>query len=339
MAVRAGAPSELPELPTDAGLTWRPLAPDDVPAWHALAVIVEDHDDAIERSSAEEFAELFKGDWRDATRDTVGGFAANGELRAYARAELNPVTEGTLTPTLFGAVHPDIRRRGIGRALATWAIARARQQLAATDSTLPARIRIFADEHQAGARVVAEQAGFTAVRWYVCMRRSLSTELPDVQLAPEIRIEPYSAERDDEVRITHNESFAVDHWGSNPIDAQAWALTVIESAGFRADWSFIAVDTTTNHVVGYTIAGAYEQDWKPQGFTEGWTDLLGVRREYRGRGIAAALLRASMRAYAASGIEYAGLDVDTENPTGALGLYTRLGYVPDRGSVLYAKDV
>nr|WP_246221080.1 GNAT family N-acetyltransferase [Phytoactinopolyspora mesophila] len=315
------------------------MTPGDVPAWYALVSTVEEHDDAVERSSERDLADVFKGTWRDPARDSVGGFDAQGRLRAFARSEFEPVTAGTLAPILFGAVHPEYRRRGIGRALIEWSEARARQQLGAVDSSLPARIRVFTDDHHMGAKALAESTGFTPLRWYVEMRRDLAQPLPGVNPAEGIRIEGYSAERDEEVRVTHNESFARDHWGSSPISAESWQLQVINTEGFRPDWSFVAYDTATGGVVGYTLASAYKQDWEAQGFSEGWTDLLGVRREYRGRGIAGALLAASMAAFAESGIEYAGLDVDTENPTGALGAYTRLGYDRCRTGVLYAKEL
>ena len=66
---------------------------------------------------------------------------------------------------------------------------------------------------------------------------------------------------------------------------------------------------------------------------------MAVRREWRGRGIAAALLVKAMESFRDAGLEYAGLDVDTENPTGALGTYTRLGYERRRGSVCYSKEI
>jgi mycothiol synthase len=315
------------------------LTPDDVPAWHALVKSAEEYDDARERTSEQELADVFKGSWRDAALDTIAGFDAEGRLRAYARSEFEPVEEGTLAPVLFGAVHPESRRQGVGRVLLQWSEKRARQQLASVHSRLPARIRLFMDEQHKGVKALAESMGFAPLRWYVDMRRDLAQPLPEITLAGGIGIEPYDAERAEEVRVTHNESFARDHWGSNPVSAESWSLRVLKAGVFRPEWSFMAVDDATGRVVGYTFARAYEQDWDVQGYSEGWTDLIGVRREYRGRGIAGALLRASMAAYAASGIQYAGLDVDLDNPTGALGLYTRLGYVRERGSVLYSKEL
>jgi len=40
-------------------------------------------------------------------------------------------------------------------------------------------------------------------------------------------------------------------------------------------------------------------------------------------------------AYRSTGLERAALDVDTENPTGALGVYTRLGFAPTARDVSY----
>ncbi|WP_116948120.1 GNAT family N-acetyltransferase [Jiangella endophytica] len=339
LAVRAAAPAELPPLPADAGLTWRPLTPDDVPAWFALCEVVENHDNATERSAESELADRFKGGWREPARDGIAGFDADGNVRAYAWSEFRPVAEGTQAPTLFGAVHPEYRRRGIGRALLAWSEARARQQLAAAPANLPARIRFYVDEAHAEARRLAEAAGFTPIRWYVVMRRDLAAELPAGTVPEGLRIEPYSKDRDEDTRVAHNESFARDHWGSSPIDAEAWALNVVGGEKFRPDWSFTAVDEATGRVAGYLMSGAYDQDWEPQGYTEGWTDLVSVRREHRGRGLAGALLTAAMRVYLAGGMQYAGLDVETDNPTGALGVYTRLGYERMQSSVLLSKEI
>ena len=62
-----------------------------------------------------------------------------------------------------------------------------------------------------------------------------------------------------------------------------------------------------------------------------------MRPAWRRRGIARALLAASMRSYAEAGLDAAGLGVDTENPTGAYGLYAEMGFVATNTTVLYAR--
>lgn len=61
----------------------------------------------------------------------------------------------------------------------------------------------------------------------------------------------------------------------------------------------------------------------------GWVKDLAVRESERGRGLAKALLQHGLRMYAARGVERVGLKVDSRNPTGALQLYERLGFVVD----------
>jgi ribosomal protein S18 acetylase RimI-like enzyme len=57
---------------------------------------------------------------------------------------------------------------------------------------------------------------------------------------------------------------------------------------------------------------------------------VGTLREHRGRGLAGALLRHSLLAYRDAGFDEAALDVDSDNPTGALGVYQRAGFRVER---------
>ena len=62
----------------------------------------------------------------------------------------------------------------------------------------------------------------------------------------------------------------------------------------------------------------------------GWVGTLGVRPGWRRRGLGETLLRASFRALHERGLRRVGLGVDTENVTGALRLYERVGMRPVR---------
>ena len=66
----------------------------------------------------------------------------------------------------------------------------------------------------------------------------------------------------------------------------------------------------------------------------------GMNRQYALLGTAAA---AGAAGYAAggkeSGMQYAGLDVDTDNPTGAPTVFAHLGYERTRGSAMYTIEI
>jgi mycothiol synthase len=78
---------------------------------------------------------------------------------------------------------------------------------------------------------------------------------------------------------------------------------------------------------------------KQTGIGEGWIEAVGTLPAWRGQGLASALLVHSMRAFIAEGLQRAGLDVDTQNPTGALRLYEKLGFTAAKRTVIFTKNL
>jgi ribosomal protein S18 acetylase RimI-like enzyme len=92
----------------------------------------------------------------------------------------------------------------------------------------------------------------------------------------------------------------------------------------RLDLSFLALDG--DEVVGLVIVDVNEDDWVLQGYESSYISLVGVISRWRRRGVAPALLAKTLRASRDAGMQRTALDVDSENPTGALGLYTGMGF-------------
>lgn len=335
LSERAAAPEHLDLPPAELGLTWRPLRPTDAAELHALAAASETHEELPFRTSAEEIAESFDGSWRDPEHDTLGGWDADGVLRAQGRAEVAPGDERTVRVFLDGTVHPEWRGRGVGRHLLAWQLGRARQLLAASGKELPARIAGFAEDVQADRHRLLRAGGLTPIRYYAEMDRPLDTEPGEVAAPDGVAILPWSERHEEAARLAHNEAFA-DHWGSEPRTVEQWRSG---RAHFVRQWSFLAVQTATDAVVGYVQCRRYQDDWEAAGHTAGYIDLLGVVRPWRGRRVAVALLTAAMRAFRADGMEYAEIGVDTANPSGAHGLYTSLGFTPRHSSVMYSIEL
>jgi len=321
LAVRAAPPAHVPLPGPQLGLTWRPATTDDAPAVTALKVRAQEADALPYRSAEAEVAEELAVQWRDLRLDTLVGLDADGTVRAWAHADTAPGDERVVRAFVEGTVDPVWRGRGIGTALVAWSQGRARQLLAASGKELPARIATYCDDATPGVARLYEAAGFAPIRYYTHMRRPLDVPLPDVPQVDGLRVVPWQESFDDAVRRAHNEVFA-DHWGSEPRTPEQWRQA---RAMFAATWSFVALDDA-DHVVGYAVSGRYEEDWPAAGYPSGFTELLGVRRTWRGRRVAVALLATVMRAYADDGMRYAELEVDTENPSGAHGLYAALGY-------------
>jgi len=357
LSERADAPPVLPSL-TAGGLAWRPATRDDAGALLDLRNTVAEADDEPYRESLEELLEILDAPWRHLDTDSVLGVDADGRLRAYGYVETMPGDTTRVRAFLWGAVHPDRRGEGIGRELFAWQEARARQMLAVSGKEVPARLAGFLEDAAPATKVrLYERAGFTPRRFYSDLERDLrdldARPLPAVAVDDGLRLVPLDEEHDEPARLAHNDAFR-DHWGSEPQTSEQWRSG---RATYAPEWSFVVVDPEPDvaalladpHtdaetaaalrageplVVGYHVAARYTADFAVRGYPFGYTEILGVRRAYRGRKVAVALLAAGMRAFAADGMAAAALDVDTQNPSGAHGLYASLGYSKRHGSRL-----
>jgi ribosomal protein S18 acetylase RimI-like enzyme len=322
-------------------LRWVPLSAELVPVWHRLLDTVTRHDDLPEWFTPEELADELDPEWVDPLRDTLLGLDETGVARAFGLVGLRNGDTSLLRVLCWGAVDPERRGRGIGRELLRWQLERAAERVAVRRAELgaevPARATIAVEERTEDAAKLAARAGMIPLRWYFVMQRDLSAPIEEVKAPDGIDLVPWHPDLDEAVRLAHNEAFADGHWGFQPWTPESWQLWESGSRMFRPDWSWVALEGET--VAGYALSAAYEEDWKARGYSEGWTNKLGVRRPWRGQGLARALLTASLHAYAASGMQYAGLDVDADNPSGAVGLYRGLGYEQRRRSTHWARDL
>lgn len=343
IAERAAAPETLPAI-TAGGLAWGPATPEDAASLTALTNSVAEADGAPMRVTLEETQDELAAPGVDLERDTLLGRDDAGVVCAFGSVMAPPGDESTVRAFLFGGVHPQWRGRGIGSELVAWQVARARQVLAGSGKDLPGRIAAFAEDTDPPERhELFRRAGFGPRRFYADLRRPLTGDgpaIPEVDLAPPLRLVPFSAELDEATRLAHNDAFR-DHWGSEPQTPEQW---VNGRSEFAPEWSFVVVDDSAAadgepFVVAYALSGRYAADFPVRGYTFGYTDVLGTRRGYRGRKAAVAALAASMRAFADAGMEAAVLDVDTENPSGAHGLYASLGYTKEHGSVMYSIEL
>lgn len=338
--------------PSDLGLSWSPITEHDLDRWYALIRDIETHDQPAERNAREDLLDgLSEQAVGDATRNTLLGVDADGAAQAFAHL-MSPEATTLRRVYLWGGVHPRWRGRGVGRELLRWQTERARgwisEQAAAPGGTaLPWRIVLSVQEEHTDRARLAAAGGYTGIRWFHDMLAPLGGDdavaVPDLRLPDGLEVVPYRLDLDEAVRLAHNESFA-GHWGSQPRTPQFWRHWVSGHRTFRAGWSRLVLDPTrpdpggTPAVAGYLISHAYEQDWEALGHSQGWIALLGVRPAWRGRGLAPALLSAAMRALTADGIESAGLDVDTGNASGALDLYTGMGFRVEHTSVAWALE-
>ena len=335
------------DLPDLAGLTWRPLGLDVLATWHALHQALNEADGGHEHLGFDDLRDELAPDWIDLATDSRVGLDENGVARAFGLVQVRPGDVTLLRAACWGGVHPQWRGRGVGRALLAWQADRAEQIVHARRVALgtapPAGALVIIEERAESAARLAARAGFTLSRYFFVMRRDLSQPVPTPQTPPGLRLIAFDKAvaadpgLDDRLRLAHNEAFE-HHWGFQPWSADTWQQWETGQRDFRGDWSFVAL-TEDGEIAGYALSAGFRTEWEIAGYTQGWTSKLGVRAPWRGIGLAKALLATSMQAFADHRIQFAGLDVDSDNPTGAVGLYSALGYQVQHRSAHWTKDI
>ncbi len=174
-----------------------------------------------------------------------------------------------------------------------------------------------------GKVYAADSFGFEERRYFFAMKRPLDQPVPEVPLAGGLRIVPFDRSIDELLRVTHNEIFR-DHWGSTPKDPESWNTWFTGARAFRGGSSYVVLDGDT--IAAYVLTYEWEADTEVTGIRELHLGQVGTVRSYRGRGLARAALAKVLAEAAQAGYQRAGLGVDADNQTGALGLYESLGF-------------
>ncbi|MCX8455306.1 GNAT family N-acetyltransferase [Paenarthrobacter ureafaciens] len=324
--------------PAATGLRWEPASAAHLETWAALIArtAAVEHPSWFEKPG--DLVHILESTTNEARTHTLIGLDTEGVARAYGRITKNP--EGDKAAGM-GCVDPEWQRRGIGTAVIAWQEAQTRKRFdrdkAAGHAIGRPRLRIRTEEQHSHQARLLENLGYGTVRWFNEMHRPLSQPLPDVPVPPGFEFKVLEPALFESVRMAHNEAFQ-DHWGSEPRDKESWHFTMHEPTA-RHDWSGVILDAATGEVAAYQLASYDPDAAKDRGFKEGYTELLGVRRAYRGKGLAQALLAEAMRRFTGAGMDVASLDVDSANPTGALALYAGMGYAPVNRSMTWEKQL
>ena len=248
---------------------------------------------------------------------------------------LPSLRDGVRVYDSFGHVHPDFRRRGLGRAMLRQAEAELRARAEAESGVAEASLGSWAFEASPGASALLEAEGYTVVRWFFEMERTGLDDLPVAPLPEGLELRPVRPDQVHQIVVADWEAFQ-DHWGARPFsEAQ---VRLVEGSPYT-DISMWQVAWAGDEVAGSVLPTIFPDDNAQMGVLRGWLDRVSVRRPWRRRGVARALIVAAMAELRMRGMEIASLGVDAGNPTGALGLYEGLGFRAVKRAMAYRKPI
>lgn len=270
----------------------------------------------------------------DPTTDCV--VAERGRsIVAYARVEWADARDGQRTHRATVIVTPDPDRPTLLDILLGWAEARSAAVAAGHDTDRPRILDAFAPATDLELVAACERRGYAAVRFAYEMVRPELDAIPDASMPAGLETRPVRSEQLRLIWEASNEAFR-DHFGSVDDSEEAWERFRAEPTN---DLSLWRVAWDGDHVAGQVRSYVDTKANERMGRLIGWTENISVRRPWRGRGLARALLAESLRAVRDRGMTEAALGVDAQNEHGALRLYESLGFVVDRTYILFHRPM
>ncbi|HET6746431.1 MAG TPA: GNAT family N-acetyltransferase [Candidatus Limnocylindria bacterium] len=331
--------AEAPDIP---GLGFRRLRlPADLVALAEMHNRATEADGIDERESAEEWEAWFRHpSGFDPLTDCLVG-EVGSRIVAYGQARAEDDNDGGRDYISGGEVDPDYRGRGIGRAVLRHNIrhqqARAKREAALNPADPPReqRLESWAFETQTRRTRLLTSEGFEVVRWFFEMLRPNLDDIAELPMPEGLDIRPVVEADHRQIFDADVEAFR-DHWGGMAEGEEAFAR-FFGPPDFRPELWRVAWDgdQVAGVVMNRVMTTFNEQTGELRGLLAG----VSVRRPWRRRGLARALVAESLRAFRDAGMTSAVLGVDAENPTGALSVYEANGFAVHRKGMNFRRQL
>ena len=198
----------------------------------------------------------------------------------------------------------------------------------------PRYYEIFAADTEVGKRILFNKAGYSPVRYSYSMVRPFSEPVEITPMPEGLEIRKVQPKQYRQLWEADQEAFQ-DHWGyieGTEQDYQRWLKDPLNDPDlWRVAWD-------GDEVAGMVLNFLNEKENQEYNRLRGWTENISVRKAWRRRGLARALLTRSLQMFKDMGMDHAALGVDTQNPNGALNLYESVGFRVEKSYTVYWKE-
>ena len=260
-----------------------------------------------------------------------------GKVIGYGRAWWRLEADGAFVYGHFAFLLPEWRGTGIRRAMLRHNEARLREIAMGHPIDDPKAFECWASERERDWVGLLESEGYAPVRYGFEMVRPSLDDVPEAPMPEGLEVKPVQPEHYARIWAAAREAFR-DHWG---FSEDEWADTHLaswqESPTFVPDYWQVAWegDEIAGMVLNFIDRAENEEYHRQRGYTE----TICVRRPWRRRGLARALIARSLRLHRGQGMTETALGVDANNPNGALQLYASMGYEVVNRQASYRKPL
>jgi len=256
---------------------------------------------------------------------------------AYARVWWEELEDGTRDYMMFSPTRPDHIAQPLFTAIVDAEESHLRTKAAGREG---ARWRSFAPHPGPELEATMEAAwlealDYRAIRFEASLVRPDVEQIPDLSLPAGVELRPVRPEMIRPILEAHWEAFR-GSWDFTEATEENFQQAFDDPLRDESLWKIAWVGDT---VVGQVKSFINPEENEAMGYLRGYTEYISTHAEWRNRGIAGALLAASLRELKSRGMTEAALGVDTSNPGGAFQLYTKLGFQLRAYEATYAKPM
>ncbi len=271
------------------------------------------------------------------TRDAVLVFTTEGEPVGYGRTMREVHEAGDVNWTCFPVLHPD----HADEALFTSMIESMHRHLHTVElgDPTPSWYLTFAAHPgpgclAAGPSAWLEAMGYEPIQFGATLVRPHLDDVPDLPLPDGIEIRPVQPAHLRQIWEVHQEAFR-GQWDFHEPDEVEFQQFIDDPLRDESLWKIAwAGDDVVGQVKSYISA----HENSVVGRLRGYTEYISTRAGWRGRGIAGALLCASLRELRLRGMTEAALGADVDNPS-AFELYQRIGFQVTSYEAVYRRPI
>lgn len=320
------------ELDLPTGYRREPVSEAVIPeaASHIRGVMIADSGRPF--FSTEDFGNVLRAPFLDPEADFVLVRDEAGNLAGQALVmNRPPFVDGGC----FGLVGQEHRGRGLGSALLAWQEGRVRERIPEAPPGVRVVMNCFADPRHDPAVALLTDHGLEPDRYFITMEIEFSGPPPPARFPDGIETREFSPDQVEAAARATAAAFR-DHYGyvERPLEDR---IEEVRQAAERPDhdpslW-WHAYDGG-EMVANCWCLGNHEGD-----DSFGYVQSLGVRPEWRGRGIARNLLLQAFGEMHRRGKTGAALDADAQSLTGATRLYESVGMSETHRNAVFMKEL
>lgn len=259
----------------------------------------------------------------------------NGKPVGYGRCWWYQEADGDYVYPSFIHLIPEGRGMGIGLAMLQHLHTRINEIARQHPTEAPKFYQMWSADTEQWLTELITDLGLEPVRYSFLMTRPCSLPIEISPLPEGLEVRDVKTDELRKVWDGIHEAF-LDHFGMYLPTEEQYQNWVMDPEFQPHLWKIAwEGDELVGTELNYILYSENEKYNRKRGYTEG----ISVRRPWRRKGLARALLTRSIKMFQEMSMEETCLGVDTKNPNGALKLYESVGYKEIKRYVNYRKQI